>query len=66
MGEAVTLGEGVSSGGRAVAVPEHAATMTARIARGIEARVVRADTALGFLKATRPTLSEPAGSDRFT
>lgn len=48
IGEAVALGEGVATGGKAVPVPEHADAMSAVRARRIEARAVQADAALGL------------------
>jgi len=66
IGEAVVLGEGVATGGKAVPVPEHADAMSAARARRIEARAVQADAALGFLEATGPTPNEPALNGRCT
>ena len=66
IGEAVALGEGIATGGKDVPVPEHADTMSAVRVRRIEARVMQADAALGFLEATGPTPNEPARKGRCT
>ena len=60
MGEAVGLSEGEGRGDKGVPEPAQAERKSAVHTREIEARIARADEALGFLEATEPTSNEPA------